>query len=111
MLQSWCCVPVHWCLTSDLMRHVGGRSADGDASCSCGATANGETLLTERLSLGAGVTPARATAAWLRDYITAIKHGQWHPYTPLERRVREATRNEAWCGRSSQICPLSLQKM
>lgn len=35
-------------------------------------------------------------AAWLRDYLTAIKHGQFHPYTPLERKVREATRNEAW---------------
>ena len=36
-------------------------------------------------------------ASWLRDYVTAIKHGQFHPYTPLERKVREATRNEAWC--------------
>ena len=35
-------------------------------------------------------------ASWLRDYVTAIKHGQFHPYTPLERKVREATRNEAW---------------
>ena len=35
-------------------------------------------------------------ATWLRDYLTAIKHGQFHPYTPLERKVREATRNEAW---------------
>ena len=34
--------------------------------------------------------------AWLRDYITAIKSGRFHPFTPLERKAREATRNEAW---------------
>ena len=35
-------------------------------------------------------------AAWLRDYVTAIKNGQFHPYTKLERKAREATRNEPW---------------
>ncbi len=35
-------------------------------------------------------------AAWLRDYVTAIKNGQLHPYTKLERKAREATRNEPW---------------
>ncbi|KAA6422947.1 MAG: hypothetical protein FRX49_06936 [Trebouxia sp. A1-2] len=34
--------------------------------------------------------------AWLRDYITAIKNGRFHPFTALERKTREATRNEAW---------------
>ena len=34
--------------------------------------------------------------AWIVDYITAIKLGKWHPFTPLERLVRQATRNEAW---------------
>ena len=34
--------------------------------------------------------------AWLRDYITAIKSGRFHPFTALERKAREATRNEAW---------------
>lgn len=34
--------------------------------------------------------------AWLRDYVTAIKNGQLHPYTKLERKAREATRNEPW---------------
>ncbi|KAK9829298.1 hypothetical protein WJX72_005017 [[Myrmecia] bisecta] len=42
------------------------------------------------------VVQAKDAVAWLRDYITAIKHGQLHPYTPLERKAREATRNEAW---------------
>ncbi len=36
-------------------------------------------------------------ASWLRDYITAIKSGQYHPFTKLERKAREATRNEPWC--------------
>ncbi|KAK9865406.1 hypothetical protein WJX84_000313 [Apatococcus fuscideae] len=35
-------------------------------------------------------------ACWFRDYLTAIKHGRWHPFTNLERKVREATRNEPW---------------
>ena len=43
-----------------------------------------------------GVTRATQTAAWLRDYLTAVRHGRWHPYTPMERRAREATRNEPW---------------
>lgn len=43
-----------------------------------------------------GATKAQQTASWLRDYVTAIKHGRWHPFTTMERRVREATRNEAW---------------
>ncbi|KAL0033769.1 hypothetical protein WJX77_004657 [Trebouxia sp. C0004] len=34
--------------------------------------------------------------AWLRDYVTAIKNGRFHPFTALERKTREATRNEAW---------------
>ena len=34
--------------------------------------------------------------AWLRDYVTAIKNGRFHPFTVLERKAREATRNEAW---------------
>ena len=39
----------------------------------------------------------KESAAWLRDYVTAIKNGQLHPYTKLERKAREATRNEPWC--------------
>lgn len=38
----------------------------------------------------------KESIAWLRDYITAIKNGRFHPFTPLERKAREATRNEAW---------------
>ncbi|CAD7695412.1 unnamed protein product [Ostreobium quekettii] len=38
----------------------------------------------------------RDAANWLRDYLTAIRHGQFHPFTPIERKAREATRNEAW---------------
>lgn len=33
---------------------------------------------------------------WLRDYITAIKNGRLHPFTLVERKAREATRNEPW---------------
>lgn len=33
---------------------------------------------------------------WVRDLYTAVKHGQYRPYSPLERKVREATRNEPW---------------
>lgn len=47
------------------------------------------------------MTRAQQTAAWLRDYLTAVKHGRWHPFTSMERRVREATRNEPWCVGSS----------
>ncbi len=39
---------------------------------------------------------AKEVAAWLRDYITAVRHGQFHPFTSVERAVREATRNEPW---------------
>eukprot|EP00210_Caulerpa_lentillifera_P004338 g4137.t1 len=39
---------------------------------------------------------AKEIRYWFRDYITAIRHGRFHPFTPLERRVREATRNEPW---------------
>lgn len=39
---------------------------------------------------------ARDAKAWVRDYCTAIKWGRWHPFTPMERKTREATRNEAW---------------
>jgi hypothetical protein len=38
----------------------------------------------------------KESAAWLKDYLTAIKHGQLHPFTPMERKAREATRNEPW---------------
>jgi hypothetical protein len=42
------------------------------------------------------VAAYRESASWLRDYITAIKYGQFHPFTKLERKAREATRNEPW---------------
>lgn len=48
----------------------------------------------------AAVEKLKTASAWLRDYITAIKKGQMHPFTAMERRVREATRNEAWCASS-----------
>lgn len=38
----------------------------------------------------------RIASAWLRDYVTAIKNGHIHPFTSMERKAREATRNEAW---------------
>lgn len=38
----------------------------------------------------------RVVSAWLRDYITAIKNGHIHPFTSIERKTREATRNEPW---------------
>lgn len=38
----------------------------------------------------------KVASAWLRDYITAIKKGNLHPFSTMERKVREATRNEAW---------------
>ena len=41
--------------------------------------------------------------AWLRDYITAIKSGRFHPFTALERKAREATRNEAWYVMRDQV--------
>jgi hypothetical protein len=45
----------------------------------------------------------RESTAWLKDYITAIKHGQLHPFTPMERKAREATRNEPWYEEKTQI--------
>lgn len=42
------------------------------------------------------VETAKEGYAWLRDYITAIKNGRLHPYTAVERKAREATRNEPW---------------
>ncbi|KAK9805408.1 hypothetical protein WJX73_002177 [Symbiochloris irregularis] len=42
------------------------------------------------------VQKAKEASNWLKDYITAIKHGQYHPFTPLERLVREATRDQPW---------------
>ncbi|GMH39165.1 hypothetical protein BSKO_07063 [Bryopsis sp. KO-2023] len=39
---------------------------------------------------------AQNAKSWLRDYCTAIKWRRWHPFTPLERKAREATRNEPW---------------
>jgi hypothetical protein len=42
------------------------------------------------------VDSAKESYAWLRDYITAIKHGRLHPFTLLERKAREATRNQPW---------------
>ncbi|CAG9464728.1 unnamed protein product [Pedinophyceae sp. YPF-701] len=32
-------------------------------------------------------------AHWLRDYTTALKHGRTKPFSEVERKVREATRN------------------
>ncbi len=31
---------------------------------------------------------AKDVAAWLRDYITAVKHGHLHPFTPVRDRER-----------------------
>jgi hypothetical protein len=42
------------------------------------------------------VAAYKESIEWLRDYITAIKQGKLHPFTKLERRAREATRNEPW---------------
>lgn len=41
-------------------------------------------------------TRAQQTASWLREYVTAIKHGRWHSSASMTRRVWEATRNEPW---------------
>ena len=43
------------------------------------------------------VAAYKESIEWLRDYITAIKQGKLHPFTKLERKAREATRNEPWC--------------
>ena len=42
------------------------------------------------------VQKVREASAWVRDYVTAIKNGHFHPFTPLERLTREATRDEPW---------------
>lgn len=42
------------------------------------------------------VVAYKESVEWLRDYITAIKQGKFHPFTKLERKAREATRNEPW---------------
>lgn len=39
---------------------------------------------------------AKQSLSWLRDYLTAIKSGQLHPFTQIERKTREATRDEPW---------------
>lgn len=39
----------------------------------------------------------KEASSWLRDYVTAIKNGHFHPFTPLERLTREATRDQPWC--------------
>eukprot|EP00192_Tetraselmis_astigmatica_P024769 CAMPEP_0117676278 /NCGR_PEP_ID=MMETSP0804-20121206/16072_1 /TAXON_ID=1074897 /ORGANISM="Tetraselmis astigmatica, Strain CCMP880" /LENGTH=827 /DNA_ID=CAMNT_0005485375 /DNA_START=220 /DNA_END=2703 /DNA_ORIENTATION=+ len=33
---------------------------------------------------------------WVRDYYTAVKNGHYQPFSALERKAREATRNEPW---------------
>ena len=39
----------------------------------------------------------------MRDYVTAIKTGQWHPFTSTERKVRAATRNKPWGPTGKQL--------
>lgn len=53
------------------------------------------------------VEASRAGAAWLRDYITAIKNGRFHPFTAVERKAREATRNEPWGPTGTQLAELA----
>ncbi|KAK9821166.1 hypothetical protein WJX74_003656 [Apatococcus lobatus] len=58
-------------------------------------------LLATRQRSQLGVTElarqhTKDAACWFRDYLTAIKHGRWHPFTLLERKVRAMTRNEPW---------------
>lgn len=50
---------------------------------------------------------SKAGAAWLRDYITAIKNGRFHPFTAVERKAREATRNEPWGPTGTQLAELT----
>lgn len=50
---------------------------------------------------------AIGAVSWVRDYVTAIKHGRWHPYTPTERKARAATRNEAWGPTGTQLNDLA----
>ena len=42
------------------------------------------------------VLKVKEASSWLKDYVTAIKNGQFHPFTPLERLAREATRDQPW---------------
>ena len=35
-------------------------------------------------------------ARWLRDYLTAVRSGQLHPFSIVERKAREATRRDPW---------------
>ncbi|GAX83972.1 hypothetical protein CEUSTIGMA_g11396.t1 [Chlamydomonas eustigma] len=39
---------------------------------------------------------AKEFAAWILDYILAIKNGRLHPFTATERLSREATSSKAW---------------
>jgi hypothetical protein len=45
--------------------------------------------------------------AWLRDYLTAIKAGQVHPFTRVERLAREATRRDPWGPTGLQLAELA----
>ena len=45
--------------------------------------------------------------AWLRDYVTAIKAGQLHPFTHVERLAREATRRDPWGPTGLQLAELA----
>ena len=38
----------------------------------------------------------KEASSWLKDYLTAIRNRQFHPFTPLERLTREATRDQPW---------------
>lgn len=42
------------------------------------------------------IQKVKEASSWLRDYVTAIKNKQYHPFTPLERLTREATRDQPW---------------
>ncbi|KAL6783748.1 hypothetical protein ACKKBF_B05645 [Auxenochlorella protothecoides x Auxenochlorella symbiontica] len=59
-------------------------------------------------SLSGTVTEAAKDAgAWLRDYVTAIKNGRWHPFNATERAARAATRNEPWGPTGTQMTGLA----
>ena len=45
--------------------------------------------------------------AWLRDYLTAIRAGQLHPFTRVERTAREATRRDPWGPTGLQLAELA----
>jgi hypothetical protein len=44
---------------------------------------------------------------WLRDYLTAIRSGQLHPFTRVERLAREATRRDPWGPTGLQLAELA----